>query len=71
MKLKLATTTELRSKKAADLSKYIAEMTESYGELNHALYTGKDKQTHQLAQIKKSIARAKTIQAQLSAGEEK
>lgn len=69
MKLKTLTIKELRTKKSNEIEKYILELKKSQTELNHAIYTNKEKQTHQVGVIKKAIARAKTIQA-AQAGEE-
>ncbi len=70
MKVKLLSIKDLRTKKDAELAAYIAELQTSYQELIHALNTNKETKTHHLGAIKKSIARAKTIQTALS-GEEK
>jgi len=64
MKLKTLTVKELRTKKSADIEKYVIELEHSQIELNHLINTNKDKQTHQISLIKKAIARAKTIQTQ-------
>lgn len=64
MKLKLSSTKDLRSKKPAELEKYITELRSNQAELLHAIATGKDKQTHQLGRIRRSIATAKTLAAQ-------
>jgi large subunit ribosomal protein L29 len=61
MKFKLLSTKELRAKKAAELDKYLAELRQNYTDLHHAVATNKDKQTHQLGQIKKTVARVNTI----------
>ena len=71
MKLKTLTSKELRAKKSADIEKYIIELEQSQVDLNLALNTNKDKQTHQIKIIKKAIARANTIQTELSAQKEK
>lgn len=74
MKLKLTPVKDLRSKKPAEIEKYITELKKNQAELNHAIYTNKEKQTHQVSQIKRAIAQAKTVQAELAlqaAGEEK
>lgn len=70
MKLKTLTVKELRSKKPAEIEKYITELKQSQTELNHAIYTNKEKQTHQVSVLKKAVARAKTLLA-ASAREEK
>ncbi len=74
MKLKLTTVKELRTKKPADIDKYIVELKKTQADLNHAIYTNKDKQTHQVGEIKQAIARAMTIKAEnvlAAAGEDK
>lgn len=72
MKLKTLTIKELRAKKSSEIEKYISELKKSQTELNHAIYTNKEKQTHQVSLIRKAIARAQTILAsQAQAGEEK
>lgn len=72
MKLKLTPVKDLRGKKPAEIEAYVAELKKQQAELNHALYTNKDSQTHQVGQIKKAIAQARTIQTELKAvGEEK
>lgn len=65
MKLKTFTTKELRAKKATEIEKYIVELKKSQSELNHALYTNKEKQTHQVSVIKKAIARAHSIHTEV------
>lgn len=71
MKLNLITTKELRAKKSADIEKYITKLEQTQTEHNHALYTNKDKQTHQIKLIKKAIARAHTIKSSADLGKEK
>ena len=71
MKLKTLTPKELRTKKPADIEKYIIELEQSQVELNLALNTNKEKTTHQIGIIKKAIARANTIQTELGAQKEK
>lgn len=71
MKLTILTTKELRSKKPAEIDAYIAQLQNDQIELNHARFTGKETKTHQVAIIKKAIARAYTVKAQANAGEEK
>jgi|GEM_PF-6751593 len=71
MKLKTLTPKELRTKKPADIEKYIIELEQSQVDLNLALNTNKEKKTHQIGIIKKAIARANTIQTELNAQEEK
>jgi ribosomal protein L29 len=71
MKLKLLTVKELRTKKAADVSTYVAELRQNYVQLQHAIATNKDKQTHQLGQIKKAVARAHTIMNEQAAQNDK
>ncbi len=71
MKLKLLTLEELRAKKPAEVDTYIAQLYTQQTEHNHALYTNKDKQTHQVKLIKKAIARAYTVQSAANTGKEK
>ncbi len=71
MKLKTLTIKELRAKKPAELEKYIVELENTQTEHNHALYTNKDNQTHQVKLIKKAIARAYTVQSSVTEGKEK
>lgn len=70
MKIKTLTMKELVTKKPAEIEKYVTELTKTQAELNHALRTGKEKQTHQMKLVKKAIARAKTVQS-AQTGEEK
>ena len=74
MKLKTFTAKELRTKKPADIDKYIVELEQQQVEHNQALYTNKDNKTHQIKVLKKAIARAytiKTIETVASTGKEK
>ncbi len=71
MKIKTLTAKELREKKPADIDKYIVELELQQVEHNQALYTNKDKQTHQVKLLKKAIARAYTIKTAASIGKEK
>ena len=71
MKIKTLTAKELREKKPADIDKYIVELELQQVEHNQALYTNKDKQTHQVKLLKKAIARAYTIKTAASTGKEK
>lgn len=61
MKLKLLTLKDMQSKTTDQLNDYCLEMNTAKSELVHLISTGKEKSTHQLGQIKKSIARAKTV----------
>jgi len=61
MKLKLFTAKDLRTKKPAEISAYIADLKKARLELLEQLQTGKEKTTHQLKLIKRSIATAHTI----------
>lgn len=70
-KLKLLSIEDLRKKKPAELQEYIISLQKSKTELLHALTTNKEKQSHQLGLIRKSIARAKTVLAQQAKEEEK
>ena len=69
MKLKTLTTKDRRTKRSADINKYLIELELQQVDLNLSLNTNKEKQTHQVKVIKKAIARAKTIQTQLVAQE--
>lgn len=71
MKVKFLSQKELQSKKPAEIDVYIAELQKNHAELVHLIQTGKEKTTHQLGQIKKSIARAYTAQTQQTQKEEK
>lgn len=71
MKIKFAPLKDLQAKKPAELDSYITEMQKSRTELLHMIQTGKEKSTHQLGLIKKSIARAHTIRTQQARKEEK
>lgn len=62
MKIKTLTVKELRTKKLAEIEKYIFELKKSQSELNHEIYTNKETKTHQIGVIRKAIARAKTVQ---------
>lgn len=62
MKIKTLTIKELRSKKPAEIEKYVLELKKSQSELSHEIYTNKETKTHQLGVIRKAIARAKTVQ---------
>lgn len=70
MKLKLITTKELHTKKPAELAKYLTELKTTLNDLQYQIHTNKDKQTHQLKILKRSIARVKTIETSLK-GKEK
>lgn len=61
MKIKLLTSKEMRTKKPAELNKYVAELKAKRTELLELLNTGKEKSTHQLSAMKRSIAQAKTV----------
>jgi ribosomal protein L29 len=71
MKIKFAALKDLQAKKPAELDTYIAEMKKTSAELMHQIHTGKEKSTHQLGLIKKSIARAYTVRTQQAKKEEK
>lgn len=70
MKISVLTTKELRTKKSADLDKYVADLTKQQTELVHQVSLQKENKTHQLGVIKKAIARAKTIQTELEGKEQ-
>ncbi len=69
MKIKLLTTKDLRSKKAPEIVKYIVDLRQSQKELTHLIATNAENKTHQLSQLKRAIAQAKTIESQLKAEE--
>ena len=71
MKLNTLTVKELRTKKPADIEKYLVEMELSQVAHNLGLNTNKEKQTHQVKVIKKAIALAKTVQTEANKGKEK
>lgn len=70
MKIKLLTIKDLQKKSETELKEYIEETKAVLGQLYRDILANKDKQTHQVAQLKKSIARAKTLVMQ-SSGEDK
>lgn len=64
MKLSIVNIKDLRSKKPVELESYIVELQAQLAELTHLITLQKEKQTHQLSQLKRAIAQAKTIQQQ-------
>ena len=64
MKIKTLTVKELRTKKPEEVTKYITELQTTMTELIMAISTNKEKQTHQIGLIKKSIAKANTISSE-------
>lgn len=71
MKIAFAPLKDLQSKKPAELDAYIADMQKNHAELVLMIQTGKEKTTHQLGLIKKSIAQAHTVRTQQARKEEK
>ncbi len=71
MKVKFLDLKDLRTKKPAELDAYVSDMQKYRVELLHALQTGKEKGTHQLSLIKKTIARAHTVRVAQAKEEEK
>lgn len=71
MKLKITTTQDLSSKKPAEIQKYITELKQSYNELVRNIHTNKETKTHQLGQIRKAVAQAKTVQTQQQRSKDK
>lgn len=71
MKITFAPLKDLQSKNPAELDAYIAEMRKNHAELVQMIHTGKEKSTHQIGLIKKSIARAHTVRTQQAKKEEK
>lgn len=70
-KPKLLSIEDLRKKKPAELQQYVIDLQKNKVELLHALTTNKEKRSHQLGLIRRSIARAKTVLAQQTKEEEK
>lgn len=70
MKISVLTTKDLRSKKPADIDKYIADLQKQRTELVHQVSLQKENKTHQLGVLKTAIARAKTIQTELQGKEQ-
>lgn len=64
MKIKTLTIKELRSKKPDEITKYVSDLHSSMSELKMAISTNKEKQTHQIGNIKQAIARAHTISSE-------
>lgn len=71
MKLSIVNIKDLRAKKPADLQQYITELQKQLAELTHLIALQKERQTHQLSQLKRAIAQAKTVQKQSVQGKEK
>lgn len=62
MKIKFLSSEELRGKKNSDIDKYIIEMKNTLAELRREISRNQDNKTHQVSLVKKTIARACTIQ---------
>lgn len=71
MKVKFINLKDLQAKKLAEIDSYIAELKKAHTDLTHSIHTGKEKTTHQLGLIKKSIARAHTVRSMQAKKEEK
>ena len=71
MSVKLLTTKELRSKKPAEIAKYVESLKVERVELIHSLQSGKSKSTHRLSQMKRSIATALTVSKEAQAAQTK
>lgn len=69
MKLKITPVKDLRTKKPAELAKYVSELRVAQTELSHGLATNKEKQTHQVKLIKKAIATAQTVASEIQKAE--
>lgn len=70
MKLKITPVKDLVSKKPAELTAYVTELKLQHVELTHQIALGKEKQTHQLKQLKRAIAQAHTVQSQTAKGKD-
>ncbi len=63
MKIKFSTPEELRSKKVSEIEKYILDMKNTLAELCREISRKQDNKTHQIKLVKKTIARARTVQS--------
>lgn len=70
MKLSVVNMKDLRAKKPEDVQKYVFELQKQLAELTHLIALQKEKKTHQLSQLKRAIAQAKTVQKQSVQGKE-
>ncbi len=70
MKLKLTPVKDLTAKKPAEIEKYITELKKQQVELTHQITLGKEKQTHQISQLKRAVAQAHTVLTQTAKGKE-
>ena len=70
MKLKLTSVKDLTAKKPAEIQSYIAELRKQHVDLTHQIALGKEKQTHQLSQLKRAVAQAHTVLTQAAKGKE-
>lgn len=61
MKLAVQSFKDLQGKKPADINAYVVKLRVQLAELQHQVATGKEKQTHQLRELKRSIAQAHTV----------
>lgn len=71
MKLNIANVKDLRTKKPAELTAYVNELKNQYNQLTHQISLNNESKTHQIGVIKRAIARAKTIQNEMLAKEDK
>ena len=62
MKLKFLTTQEMQKKKTDELETYVIEMKTSLAVLQREIARNQDNKTHQIRLVRKTIARAKTVQ---------
>ncbi len=62
MKLKFLTTQEMQKKKTNELETYVIEMKTSLAVLQREIARNQDNKTHQISLVRKTIARAKTVQ---------
>lgn len=61
---------ELRTKKPAELDKYLADIKAAREQLRMDLSTNKSKGTHMVSKLKHEVARVKTVQAETRQKEE-
>lgn len=66
MSTKILSLKDLRSKKPAEVNKYIAQLQSDYAGLTRDILANKQKQTHLLKNTKIAIARAHTVLTSLA-----
>ena len=66
MKIKTLTGKEMRTKKPAELTAYIESLKKDRTSLLLELQSGKSKQTHQLGELRRSIAQAHTLVTEMT-----